>query len=90
MLAPTLEPSVASVFAPRTIIDADGTVEGYASLFGEIDEARDLVVKGAFADTLIKHGVRRIPMLFQHDPAEPVSVWLELRRTRAGSSRAAG
>ncbi len=59
MLAPTLEPSVASVFAPRTIIDADGTVEGYASLVGEIDEARDLVVKG----------VRRIPMLFQHDSA---------------------
>ncbi|MFZ0026434.1 MAG: HK97 family phage prohead protease, partial [Pseudolabrys sp.] len=52
MLAPLFEPTVASVFAPRTAIDADGTVEGYASLFGEIDQARDMVMRGAFADTL--------------------------------------
>jgi uncharacterized protein len=39
MLAPQ-EPTVASVFAPRTSIAADGTVEGYASLFGEIARRR--------------------------------------------------
>ena len=79
MLAPYLEPTVASVFAPKTTIDADGTVEGYASLFGAVDQARDVVVRGAFADTLNARGVRRVPMLFQHDPAEPVGIWLELR-----------
>jgi Escherichia/Staphylococcus phage prohead protease len=52
MLAPTFEPTVASVFAPRTTIDACGSVEGYASLFGEIDHARDMVMRGAFAETL--------------------------------------
>jgi HK97 family phage prohead protease len=83
MLAPQT-PTVASVFAPRTTIDADGTVEGYASLFGEIDQARDMVMRGAFADTLRLRGVRRIPMLFQHDPAEPVGVWLELREDHRG------
>jgi uncharacterized protein len=72
MLAPTFEPTVASVFAPRTTIDACGTVEGYASLFGEIDHARDMVMRGAFAETLATRGIRRIPMLFQHDPSEPV------------------
>jgi HK97 family phage prohead protease len=77
MLAPN-PPTVASVFAPRTTIDADGTVEGYASLFGEIDQARDMVMRGAFATTLAARGINRIPMLFQHDPAEPVGVWLEL------------
>jgi len=51
---------------------ADGTVEGYASLFGEIDQARDMVMRGAFADTLVERGLRRISMLFQHDPSEPV------------------
>ena len=66
-------------FAPRTTIDADGTVQGYASLFGEIDQARDMVMRGAFADTLVARGLRRIPMLFQHDPSEPVGIWLELR-----------
>lgn len=83
MLAPHT-PTVASVFAPRTTIDADGTVEGYASLFGEIDQARDMVMRGAFADTLRLRSINRVPMLFQHDPAEPVGVWLELREDHRG------
>ena len=84
MLAPNVDPTVASVFAPRTRIEPDGTVEGYASLFGEIDQARDMVMRGAFAATLAQRGVSRIPMLFQHDPAEPVGVWLELREDHRG------
>jgi hypothetical protein len=40
MLVPSTEPTVASVFAPRASIDPDGTVEGYASLFGEIARRR--------------------------------------------------
>ena len=86
MLAPYLDPqpTVASVFTPRTVIDADGSVEGYASLFGEIDASRDMVMRGAFADTLKLRGLRRIPMLFQHDPAEPVGIWLELREDAHG------
>ncbi|RAI39897.1 HK97 family phage prohead protease [Rhodoplanes roseus] len=59
-------------------VEPDGTVEGYASLFGEIDQARDMVMPGAFAQTLRTRGLRRIPMLFQHDPAEPIGIWLEL------------
>ncbi|MGE3150783.1 MAG: HK97 family phage prohead protease [Pseudorhodoplanes sp.] len=66
------------MFAPRTTIAPDGTVEGYASLFGEIDQARDMVMAGAFRQTLTLRGVRRIPMLFQHDPAEPIGIWQEL------------
>ncbi len=77
MLAPHQQLAL-QVFRARTTIDPDGTVEGYASLFGEIDAARDMVMPGAFARTLKTRGVRRIPMLFQHDPAEPVGVWLEL------------
>ena len=84
MLSLHSEPTVASVFAPRTTIDPDGTVEGYASLFGEIDQARDMVMRGAFADTLASRGIRRIPMLFQHDPSEPVGIWLELREDFRG------
>jgi HK97 family phage prohead protease len=84
MLAPNIEPTVASVFAARTTIDAHGTVEGYASLFGEIDQARDMMMRGAFADTLRTRGINRIPMLFQHDPSEPIGVWLELREDHRG------
>ncbi len=77
MLAPN-DPTLARVFAPRTTIAPDGTVEGYASLFGEIDQARDMVMAGAFRQTLMLRGVRRVPMLFQHDPAEPIGIWQEL------------
>lgn len=62
----------------RVALHGDGTVEGYASLFGEVDQARDMVMPGAFTQTLRTRGLRRIPMLFQHDPAEPIGIWLDL------------
>jgi HK97 family phage prohead protease len=68
----------------RVSLSRDGTVEGYASLFGEIDQARDMVMPGAFTQTLQSRGLRRIPMLFQHDPAEPVGVWLDLHEDWRG------
>jgi len=68
----------------RVSLSLDGTIEGYASLFGEIDQARDLVMPGAFAQTLQQRGLRRIPMLFQHDPSEPIGIWLELREDFRG------
>jgi hypothetical protein len=75
MLAPLSD----AVFAPpRLSLASDGSVEGYASLFGEIDQARDMVMPGAFTQTLKSRGLRKIPMLFQHDPAELVGIWLDL------------
>ena len=58
MLAPN-QPTAADLFRPRTTIDAEGTVEGYASLFGELDQARDMVMPGAFRETLRLRGLRR-------------------------------
>jgi HK97 family phage prohead protease len=66
------------------LIAPDGGIEGYASLFGEVDQARDMVMPGAFAASLRQRGVRRVPMLFQHDPTEPIGVWLELREDLHG------
>jgi HK97 family phage prohead protease len=68
----------------RVSVTGDGAVEGYASLFGEVDQARDMVMPGAFTQTLRNRGLRRIPMLFQHDPSEPVGIWLELREDWRG------
>jgi hypothetical protein len=83
MLAPHDDQAL-RVLRPRTTIEPDGTVEGYASLFGEIDQARDMVMPGAFRQTLKLRGVRRVPMLFQHDPGEPIGVWLELMEDQRG------
>jgi hypothetical protein len=46
MHAPYDSGAAAALVRPRTTIDSDGTVEGYASLFGEIDAARDMVMPG--------------------------------------------
>ncbi len=68
----------------RLALSPDGSIEGYASLFGAIDQARDMVMPGAFAQTLKQRGIRKVPMLFQHDPAEPVGIWLELKEDFRG------
>lgn len=60
-------------------VKADGTIEGYASVFGEIDSYRDVVVPGAFTKSLQQRyrdkGRKGIPMLDQHDTRTPVGLW---------------
>ena len=50
-------------------------VSGYASLFATPDDARDLVVRGAFRRSLSERGASGIRFLWQHDPARPIGVW---------------
>ena len=63
---------------------ADGTFEGYASLFGKLDLGRDMVMPGAFADSLAKRGAAGVKLLYQHDPAEPIGVWLDIGEDEVG------
>lgn len=56
--------------------DADGSFEGYASVFDVIDEGMDVVDRGAFANTIGKRNVR---MLWQHDMKQPIGVWEEIK-----------
>lgn len=65
-------------------VAADGAFEGYASLFGREDLGRDVVVRGAFSDSLAMRGARGIRMLFQHDPGQPIGVWDEIREDAKG------
>lgn len=65
-------------------VEADGSFEGYAALFGRVDLGRDLIVHGAFARSLAERGVSGVRMLFQHDPAEPIGVWTEIREDGTG------
>ena len=65
----------------------DGTViEGYASYFGIADRGNDVVEPGAYAASLerIAEAGRSIKMLWQHDPAEPIGVWDEVREDAKG------
>lgn len=59
-------------------IDADGRFSGYASVFGRLDGGGDIVMPGAFRDTLKSRGADRVRLLFQHDPKEPIGLWDEI------------
>lgn len=65
----------------------DGVViEGYASLFGALDRGGDVVEPGAYGASLkaLEAAGRRVRMLWQHDPAEPIGVWDEVREDARG------
>lgn len=64
------------------IAGVDGAhLEGYASLFDAPDQGGDVVKPGAFDRSLdeITSGRRALKMLWQHDPAQPIGVWDEVR-----------
>lgn len=67
--------------------DAAGAViEGYASLFNAPDQGGDVVAPGAYAASLraMKADGRRVRMLWQHDPAQPIGIWDEVTEDARG------
>lgn len=52
-------------------------IAGYASLFGQVDLAGDVVRHGAFATSLQRLPAAAIRMLYQHDPDQPIGHWIE-------------
>ena len=79
-----LEREVKLARAELSTVETDGSFSGYASLFGETDLGRDIVVRGAFARSLASRGAGGIRMLFQHDPACPIGVWEEIGEDSRG------
>ncbi|MEM9049135.1 MAG: HK97 family phage prohead protease [Pseudomonadota bacterium] len=61
-------------------------IEGYASLFGVADRGGDVVAPSAYAASLaaMAESGRPVKMLWQHDPAQPIGVWDELREDARG------
>lgn len=62
--------------------DEDGTIEGYASVFEVVDSGMDVVAPGAFSKSL--GSGRKVRMLWQHDMAQPIGVWDEIREDERG------
>jgi HK97 family phage prohead protease len=60
--------------------DTPGTIEGYVSAYGVRDSMNEVVMPGAFADSLARQkreGSYPL-MLWQHDTYEPIGVWDDL------------
>jgi uncharacterized protein len=75
-------------FAIKAIDDSDGTVEGYASIFGGAPDAYgDVIAPGAFAETLASHrrnGTAPL-MLWGHDASQPpIGNWSEMAEDGKG------
>ncbi|MEM9426708.1 MAG: HK97 family phage prohead protease [Pseudomonadota bacterium] len=70
----------------KLAVTEGSVIEGYASLFGALDRGGDVVEPGAYAASLKSLDVakRRVRMLWQHDPSEPIGVWDEVREDAKG------
>ena len=82
IMPPPLETKVAAV--DLSGVDDEGTFSGYASLFGTADLSGDIVMPGAFLRSIAARRASGIRMLYQHDPAEPIGVWLDIREDPRG------
>jgi HK97 family phage prohead protease len=67
-------------------LSSDGMFSGYASVFGQVDAHDETVAAGAFTKTLSawRQSGRSPAMLWMHDPAQPIGVWLSLREDGNG------
>lgn len=67
-------------------VDDAGVIEGYASIFGNVDSYGEIVEPGAFVKSLEKSAKtgRKIKMLWQHDPHQPIGVWDDLAEDKKG------
>ena len=82
---PQLEHKFARFGEDLSLKDAT-EIKGYASLFGQTDQGGDVVMRGAYAASLkvLRDQGRTVKMLWQHDPAQPIGIWDEVREDGQG------
>lgn len=73
-------------FGESLSLNGEAVIEGYASLFGQPDQGGDIVQRGAYAASLraLSAAGRKVKMLWQHDPAQPIGVWDEVAEDARG------
>ena len=64
----------------------DGTFTGYGSVFGNVDSYNEIVMPGAFSKSLknIRDGGDPLPMLWNHNPNEPIGGYTSLEEDARG------
>ncbi|WP_257554134.1 HK97 family phage prohead protease [Sphingobium sp. CFD-2] len=67
-------------------VSDDGSIEGYGSVFGNVDSYGEVVEPGAFTQSLVdaKRKGQTIKMLWQHDRERPIGVWEDLAEDSKG------
>lgn len=72
-------------FAIKSISE-DGKFAGYGSVFDVIDQGDDVVIKGAFTETLkeLEASGQKLPVLWQHKSDSPIGVYDVIREDEKG------
>lgn len=61
----------------------NGQFEGYASTFNNVDSYGDTIIPGAFDDA-VRAGPQAVKMFNQHNPLDPIGVWLKMEQDDIG------
>lgn len=79
-------PSPEVKFTPLEMksVDKDGTFEGYASIFNREDMGGDIVLPGAFRESIGRRGPSGIKLLYQHDACQPIGTWTSIEEDTRG------
>lgn len=76
----------------KALDDERGEFEGYLAVFGNVDAHGDVIEPGAFKKTIRDAEAQRratgaeylLPILWQHDPLEPIGGFVEMREDTKG------
>jgi len=60
----------------KKYIGDNGYFEGYASIFNELDYDGDIILPGAFRESLLLN--KSIKLLWQHNPEEPIGSFIDV------------
>lgn len=73
-------------FEIKAVDDTSGIFEGYVSVFNNVDLGGDIILPGAFADSLAAWKAQGAlpPVLWQHRTGEPLGPFLEMREDSVG------
>ena len=61
-----------------------GRIQGYGSVFGNVDYGYDRIERGAFKDWIKNAFDGELPMLWQHSDDDPVGIWDDISENRNG------
>src|SRR5690606_33967522 len=62
-------------------VEDDGLFSGYLAVFDEVDAYHEVIKQGAFKKSLAAWKKKKMmpPILWQHDTAQPIGVYTEMR-----------
>ncbi|WP_082899222.1 HK97 family phage prohead protease [Sulfitobacter sp. EhC04] len=65
-------------------VSENGEFEGYASHFNVVDQGDDMMMAGAFKESLSQIPAEKVRMLYHHDPREVIGKYTEIREDATG------